>query len=108
VWHAFSHFQRKTVKGNHLLPVAPPALGDHRVCFAPGTGFETREPLAGGRLWICKLSIALVVWMIFRTSGGPSIRSAMDSGQGLGAGKTSLFRRSRFGQKMIRALQALH
>ena len=38
---------RISVKRNDLLPVSAPALGDHRIFFAPGTSFELAEPLAG-------------------------------------------------------------
>ena len=40
---------RISVKGTDLLPVSSPALGNHRIFFAPGTSFELAEPL-GGRL----------------------------------------------------------
>ena len=42
-----SHLRGETVKGNNLFPVAVPALSDHRILFAPGAGFEFREPLEG-------------------------------------------------------------
>ena len=44
----FSHLRSEAVKGNDLFPVAAPALGDHRILFAPRAGFELRESLGGG------------------------------------------------------------
>ena len=43
-----SHLRRITVKGDDLLPISAPALGDHRIFFAPGAGFELAEPFGGG------------------------------------------------------------
>jgi hypothetical protein len=43
----FSHLRRIAVKGSDLLPVAAPALGNHRIFFAPRTGFKLAESLGG-------------------------------------------------------------
>src|SRR6476659_6835756 len=44
----FSHLRRITVKGNNLLPISAPTLGDHRILSAPGAGVKLAESLGSG------------------------------------------------------------